>query len=672
MSESGSTQLPANTRTVIQAAQNKAEQPRTVEITRAPEDLRDVPERTRVRGEVVRNNDDGSVRVRTDRGDVDVRHPKDQNPPREGQPVELEIQPGNPAREATIRNTQAPPQSQQTDSSAQQQRASSTPVNVQVTQVSPASSEAVLIESTTLANIAGTSQSVRLQALSPQEAASIVTASTPQTLTATLTAPITFQAELIALEAQISNQVSVQNIQPLTTQVSTIEVTTPTTTPPQSLNSFQAVQVTSLTTFTPAITQLPTLPPPDSPTFSPPSAARKAISLFGLKGLTVLESGTPASLPPQATLTPPVLQTPQASTLPLTLTSLENIQTTAPLQSLNAQSSLDVRVQTLELPKIEITPPPASKPEAQTVKDAPPIKITENVNAGNIRAVVSGLTAESLPVLSFTLPHSTSAQSFALHIPAPDIPVGSQIQITPQSSAGILTQSIATIAPSIPALITPGEWPLLQDVQQAVAQLSASSAQVISNITPSPANPAQFTPAALFFLSAVRSGDIGGWLGEKTMEILRNNGRSNLLSRLTSESGLLSRLAAEPLSQEWRALPLPLMWDNEMQKVTLFYRREDGGADAEENGHKQTRFIFDLNLSQMGPVQVDGLFREKRLDVILRTEQRFSEHMHMDMRQTYADALRQTEVTGELSFQNNPEQWVKINAEDGSGESFIA
>ena len=62
----------------------------------------------------------------------------------------------------------------------------------------------------------------------------------------------------------------------------------------------------------------------------------------------------------------------------------------------------------------------------------------------------------------------------------------------------------------------------------------------------------------------------------------------------------------------------------------------------------------------MGPVQLDGLFKPARLDLVVRTETGLSDPMRQVMRQTYAEALRAFELTGELSFQNEKESFVKI------------
>lgn len=666
MTDSGSTQLPPSSRIPLPSTQGRPSEARPVAIENLPEALRESSENIRVRGEVIEANRDGSVRVRTDYGDFDVRHPPKDKPPREGQRVEVEIQRGNPPREATVRTVQAEPQTQQTQQNAPQTadgpRSTSTPVNLELSPANPNGSaiqNASNAQATTIQTASQNATPVRLQALSAQEAASLIVGNNPQTLSASLTQQIVFQVDLIALEAQLS-----------TGTIRSPSVTAAHTTQAQT-------QSLVLSDFSP---QLQTSEVSQISADITVPSSQSSINVFSLSGPSVIDTQITTTLPTasQVSLGPATL--PATTILTGAITpNTPNAQSFTPLSPPAGETSINVSIQSVQPPAVQIVANSAkvaadgssTPPAGKIAENAAPIPITEAVKAGSINATVSGFTTQNLPILSFTTPQNTATQNFALHIPAPDIPVGSQVQITPHSALAQAVPAASLITPSITGFITPGEWPLMQDLQQAVAQLSTASAQVISNISPSPANPAQFTPAALFFLSAVRSGDIGGWLGDKTVEMLRRAGKGNLLSRLSAEGGMLSRLSAEPVSQDWRALPLPMAWENEMQKVTLFYKREEREGSDNQDGEKQTRFVFDLNLSKMGPVQVDGLYRNKRLDIILRTEQRFTEAMHMAMRKTYADALRQTDVTGELSFQNTPDQWVKINVED-EGKSVVA
>jgi hypothetical protein len=61
---------------------------------------------------------------------------------------------------------------------------------------------------------------------------------------------------------------------------------------------------------------------------------------------------------------------------------------------------------------------------------------------------------------------------------------------------------------------------------------------------------------------------------------------------------------------------------------------------------KQTRFIFDLSLDALGKVQLDGLFRAKRLDLIVRTLTPFSLPMQQDMRRIYSGDARRDQHHG--------------------------
>jgi hypothetical protein len=292
----------------------------------------------------------------------------------------------------------------------------------------------------------------------------------------------------------------------------------------------------------------------------------------------------------------------------------------------------------------------------------------------SIKGQVIGFTPEQhFPVLRLTAPSAREGGVFTIPLPANALPMGTVLELTPQQNLvppqakASLTSAPATLLQSMPSLYftTPENWPLMQEMQQTIAQISLQAAQSFSNITPSPANPANFGPAAMFFLAAVRSGDLSGWLGDRTTNILKSE-RGNLFSRLTQELSSLSRFVSEQPAQDWRSLSLPLAWDNEIHKIVLHYRKEDRNTheDEEQNG-QNTRFVLNLSLSNVGPVQLDALFQShaKRLDLILRTENDFSAAMKAEMRHAYKSALDETSITGELSFQDITKSWVKIQAQ---------
>jgi hypothetical protein len=182
---------------------------------------------------------------------------------------------------------------------------------------------------------------------------------------------------------------------------------------------------------------------------------------------------------------------------------------------------------------------------------------------------------------------------------------------------------------------------------------------------PSPASPAQLGPAAIFFLAAIRSGDLGSWLGDKALDILKRDGKgTSVLSRLGGETSTLSKLQAEPVSQDWRGFTLPLSWQNEIHKAAFYYRKGEKEDSDDDDKGRPTRFIFDLSLSRMGEVQIDGLLFGRRLDLAVRTLQRISPAMQQEMKKVYAGAMSETGYEGDIIFQDDPARWVKVIKED--------
>lgn len=278
------------------------------------------------------------------------------------------------------------------------------------------------------------------------------------------------------------------------------------------------------------------------------------------------------------------------------------------------------------------------------------------------QAILTGFTEnQNFAVLQIQSPERLSDQHYALQVPIEDIPVGSRIDFSIVKSTEIPLPALTSSY-----FLTPSSWPILEETQQVLTQISPQTAQAFNAVVPNAAAPAQLGSTALFFVAAMRAGDMNGWLGEKAVDAIKRAGKSDLLSRLGREINGITRMSSEALSGDWRAMSLPLAWQNDINKVALYFRNEGEhheGNDEAGKG-KKTRFVMDLSLTNMGNVQLDGLFSGHdnvgRLDLVLRTEQTFSQSMRQQMRTAYKNALEETQITGELSFQNQPESWVRI------------
>ncbi|MCK5374057.1 MAG: hypothetical protein KAJ40_02120 [Alphaproteobacteria bacterium] len=304
---------------------------------------------------------------------------------------------------------------------------------------------------------------------------------------------------------------------------------------------------------------------------------------------------------------------------------------------------------------------------------------------GVAHAQLEGFTeTHGFAVLRIFYPENIGSQLYALDTPIEDIPVGSQFafymnvipdptKIQHNRAAPATTATAISVHAFDPShFMTPGNWPIMEDIQQSLNQSNTQAAQVFNALLPSASSPAQFGACVLLFISTMRMGNAHSWLGEKIVDTLKRTGKNDLLKRLEQEFSSLSQINKKHISGQWRALSVPLMWQNDIHKLAIYTRNEPQEStenNHDKKGHK-TRFIVDTTLSHIGPTQLDGLFTRisdnihgktiGHLDLILRTKQSFSQAMKHQMRHAYINALEETRITGALSFQDHLAEWVRI------------
>lgn len=259
-------------------------------------------------------------------------------------------------------------------------------------------------------------------------------------------------------------------------------------------------------------------------------------------------------------------------------------------------------------------------------------------------------------------------QSFLLRLPA-SLPMGTQVVFAPthMTPRQVMTSfQLDALRQTAPAGFTPlwsTTWPALQETIDTLGAISAQTAQAIQNSIPSPTP--RLVPTALFFLAALRSGAVESWLGEGTLQSLRQAGKASLADRLTGDFGKISAQSKEPVSGEWRAISMPMMHDGEIGQMQFYIRRQQQDDSGEENDDLRaappTRFILNLHLSRMGDMQLDGLLRKKTFDLILRSADALPESMRRELMGSFVKGLKQAEMEGGISFQTRAQKWVTID-----------
>lgn len=584
-----------------------------MQIVSLPDALQNNARAIRLEGEVVRQNNDGSVRVRTPQGDIDINVRGRQ--PQEGQRVEVDISAGSPPRNATLRPAPAAPPQQPAPPATTAPPPTETPLPPPPTRPLPAAPPAQGQTPTPIPTD-GTGQP-----LQP------VTGQTPKPAPdkpglpaqGAETAPP--KKSLPSLPPLAAGTTVKLVAQPLATEtISTTILKTQT----QAATIAQKTQGTLMSTLLQAVKSV-----------LPDSLTAQATN----NGLSNIKPGATPATPQNIAMQPLVLS---AKIVSLTLPSGQTLTVPTPVTSMAAT--------------------PQTTPSLLTV-------------------TIAEVTPQNQPIVPVPVDAKGTIQNFVLQSPPATVPVGTQITLQPQviastpvmtgdaslmplpaSTGAAMPQPISTLPPAwramLPLMQASPLWPAMDELFQTFYQATPQAAQVLGRTIPSPSNGANFGAAVMLFAAALKSGDLQAWMGEKKLEMIQKLGKDSILSRLSGET---SSLAAnnDASATDWKSFPIPLLWQNEISKI-LFHVRKEPSENEQEQGQGGTRFVMDLSLTRMGDVQLDGLVRGRRLDLIVRTQLPVSAMMQEAMATAYSTALDGTDIYGEIGFQSDRTNWENI------------
>jgi hypothetical protein len=127
-------------------------------------------------------------------------------------------------------------------------------------------------------------------------------------------------------------------------------------------------------------------------------------------------------------------------------------------------------------------------------------------------------------------------------------------------------------------------------------------------------------------------------------------GRPELAQQLHQEFAELNR-ALPPPEQGWRSVILPLVDENRLQQAKLSVRRDPPKDGADPTAVGSIHFLLDVELSRLGPLQLDGLIRGKRLDLMLRSQKPLDAPLRQELNEIFQNAQQATGYAGQLFFQ---------------------
>lgn len=195
-------------------------------------------------------------------------------------------------------------------------------------------------------------------------------------------------------------------------------------------------------------------------------------------------------------------------------------------------------------------------------------------------------------------------------------------------------------------------WTALEDV---IETATASNPQIAAQFTAGsiPNTGATLTAGIAMFLAILTRGRMPEWLGPDIVRLMESANRQALLGELGDDFSQIVRLAGEPTHGDWRVAMLPLLHDGFLQQIRLYLRErlDDGESDDNSLG---TRFVIEASLSHLGDIQLDGLVRRNRFDLMVRTQEPLPRIMRTDIAALFNNANEEFGVQGRINFQVQP------------------
>lgn len=321
-----------------------------------------------------------------------------------------------------------------------------------------------------------------------------------------------------------------------------------------------------------------------------------------------------------------------------------SLSTTKVMGQLQVGSQIEVKVKAIQLPNL------AAASAAPTILNSNTTEPTLSAGA-TLKGAVTGSTALGHPIVQtrsgvFVLttktyvPHGTTISLDVVN--APTAPI-KDTQVTPA-----LYES----------LFRSRKWPALEQAFQALEEVRPVRAQKLNNaIIPRPGG--SLTSSLIFFLSALKGGDLNSWMGEKALRLIERN-QPNVVGRIREDFTTLSRIAEEPASGDWRVALIPINSGDGIQQLRLLLRQNEEEAD--EDRASDTRFVIDVELSRFGRIQMDGLVRDRGrfLDLIVRSDTHLEETIQNNIRSIFRETSDLTGLKGGINFQAAPADFINI------------
>jgi hypothetical protein len=152
--------------------------------------------------------------------------------------------------------------------------------------------------------------------------------------------------------------------------------------------------------------------------------------------------------------------------------------------------------------------------------------------------------------------------------------------------------------------------------------------------------------ALLLFASATRGRPGEGW--RALADAVAAAGAASEGSAILDAVASAQTTTVETPGGPFQSLLIPMMEGDRFRPLTLYWPAESERRRIEADGSQ--RFGIELELSRLGAVQLDGLVRPRRFDLVLRSRTPLAPALRSEIAAAFRDSLAASGLAGEIAF----------------------
>lgn len=299
-----------------------------------------------------------------------------------------------------------------------------------------------------------------------------------------------------------------------------------------------------------------------------------------------------------------------------------------------------------------VAPNPDTPLSADTM---PAIVIGHEPDGGNVLQTPMGVLKIYNPV---PLPLHARLTLNVTPAPTDEKPIETPVAMQPFTGTTATEDGLTPLA---------SEWPQLERMLSHLGGMETAVgrefAQALPHVGP------KLTSDLLFFMAALKAGDMRQWLGNRMAAALESKA-PDIAGRLKTDMAQMQQWFLHSPFDQWNSMLLPIMHQQQIDYARLYLRDEQTEGEQDGSTTQGQRFILDVKLSHLGDMQFDGFVRpattKKQFDLVVRSVKPLETVLTNDIRSLFDTALATTGYTGYLAFQQGAQSFVRPMASSGS------